>query len=105
VPSSARIGPNDSSSRPIALPIEKETPIHRWSDQGRRRDKTRGAGKHVIVAAFLSVKNRSTRSEDGASLIEYALLLAFIAVVCVAAVTFFGGEVGDSFSRSGSRLP
>jgi pilus assembly protein Flp/PilA len=58
----------------------------------------------VIVAAYLSVKNRSIRSEDGASLVEYALLLAFIAIVCIAAVTFFGGEVGDSFSRSGSQL-
>jgi pilus assembly protein Flp/PilA len=58
----------------------------------------------VIVTAYLSVKNRSTRSEDGASLVEYALLLALIAVVCIAAVTFFGGELGDSFSRSGSQL-
>ena len=44
------------------------------------------------------------RSERGASLVEYALLLAFIAVVCIAAVALFGTSVNDSFSRSGSQL-
>ena len=47
---------------------------------------------------------RCSRSEDGASLVEYALLVAFIAVVCVAAVAFFGTELTDNFSRSASRL-
>ena len=58
-----------------------------------------------MVATYLSLKHRVVPSEEGASLIEYALLLAFIAVVCIAAVTFFGGEVGDSISKSGSKLP
>ncbi len=58
-----------------------------------------------MVAAYLKGKNMAVPSEDGASLVDYALLLAFIAVVCIAAVTFFGGEVGDSFSKSGSQLP
>lgn len=59
----------------------------------------------MIIAAYLSLKHRSARSEDGASLVEYALLIALIAVVCIAAMGFFGNEVGDSFSRSGSKLP
>ena len=59
----------------------------------------------MIVAALHNVLDRSDRSEAGASLVEYALLLALIAVVCVAAVTFFGGEVSDSFSKSASRIP
>ena len=59
----------------------------------------------MIVAACLSLLHRSDRSEDGASLVEYALLLALIAVVCIAAVTFFGGEVSDSFSKSASQIP
>jgi Flp pilus assembly pilin Flp len=58
-----------------------------------------------VIVAFHSVMHRSQRSEDGASLVEYALLLAFIAVVCIAAVAFFGGEVSDSLSRTGSRIP
>ena len=48
---------------------------------------------------------RFIRDERGASLVEYALLLAFIAVVCIAAVAFFGTAVGENLSRSGSKLP
>jgi Flp pilus assembly pilin Flp len=45
-----------------------------------------------------------SRDERGASLIEYALLIALIAVVCVASITAFGGSVGGSMSRSGSQI-
>jgi pilus assembly protein Flp/PilA len=58
-----------------------------------------------MITAYLSLKHRGERSEDGASLVEYALLIALIAVVCIAAMAYFGNEVGDSFSRSGSKLP
>jgi hypothetical protein len=49
---------------------------------------------------------RSLR-ERGASLVEYALLLALIAVVCIGAVTMFGGETVDGprgLNRSGSSI-
>ena len=42
--------------------------------------------------------------DEGASLVEYALLLALIAVVCIGAVTYFGQNVGKSMSRSGSSI-
>jgi pilus assembly protein Flp/PilA len=44
------------------------------------------------------------RSERGASLVEYALLLALIAVVCIAAVTLLGGNAKNKFSSVGSNL-
>jgi len=59
----------------------------------------------MLVAAFVRLANRIRRTDDGASLVEYALLLALIAMVCVGAVAFFGGSVGDSLSRSSSKLP
>jgi len=59
----------------------------------------------MVVAAYLNLKSRFRPDEGGASLVEYALLLALITVVCVAAVAFFGNSVGDSFSRSASKLP
>ena len=59
----------------------------------------------MIVAAYLQLKNRVQTDDAGASLVEYALLVALIAVVCVAAVAFFGGAVGESLSKSGSQLP
>jgi pilus assembly protein Flp/PilA len=48
------------------------------------------------------------RSERGAALVEYALLLALIAVVCIVALTTLGKQakskftdVGDSISAAG----
>jgi len=42
--------------------------------------------------------------ERGASLIEYALLLALIAVVCIGALQYFGNESGNSINTSTSRI-
>ena len=39
-----------------------------------------------------------TKSERGASLVEYALLVALIAVVCIAAVTTLGKKVKSNFN-------
>ena len=44
------------------------------------------------------------KNERGASLVEYALLLALIAVVCIAAITFIGNKAEESFSETGSAL-
>lgn len=44
--------------------------------------------------------DRIRDEDDGAGLVEYALLLAMIAVVCLSALAFFGtdnqGSIGDS---------
>jgi pilus assembly protein Flp/PilA len=42
--------------------------------------------------------------ERGASLVEYALLVALIAVVCIAAVTTLGKNAGSKFQKVGSSL-
>lgn len=43
---------------------------------------------------------RFTKTERGASLVEYALLLALIAVVCIAAVTAMGTKLSQNYSNS-----
>jgi Flp pilus assembly pilin Flp len=43
-------------------------------------------------------------NEAGASSVEYAFLLAFIAVVIASSVMTFGNAVRDSFSNSNSKL-
>jgi Flp pilus assembly pilin Flp len=43
-------------------------------------------------------------TEDGASLVEYALLVALIAVVCILAIQFLGTAASTNFSRSGSTI-
>jgi pilus assembly protein Flp/PilA len=44
------------------------------------------------------------KSERGASLVEYALLVALIAVVCIVAITFLGRSASDKFSSVGSSI-
>ena len=42
--------------------------------------------------------------ERGASLVEYALLVALIAVVCIVAVTFLGTSAQSKFNTVGSSI-
>ena len=46
----------------------------------------------------------SGKSERGASLVEYALLVALIAVVCIVAITVLGHKVSTRFSSTASSL-
>ena len=45
-----------------------------------------------------------TKTERGASLVEYALLVALIAVVCIAAVTALGTSASAKFSEVDSAI-
>jgi pilus assembly protein Flp/PilA len=47
---------------------------------------------------------RFNRDERGASLVEYALLVALIAVVCIAVIGFLGTSARDKFSEVGSKI-
>lgn len=47
---------------------------------------------------------RRSLRDRGASIVEYALLVALIAVVCLGAVTFFGESTGSSIDRSGQSM-
>jgi len=42
------------------------------------------------------------RDDRGASLVEYALLLALLVVVCVVSVSMLGGGLNHSFSKDAS---
>ena len=50
------------------------------------------------------LRARYIRGEDGAALVEYALLVAFIAILCIAAVAFLGNSLANRFSSSGSGI-
>jgi pilus assembly protein Flp/PilA len=54
------------------------------------------------VASF--VRARLGRTERGASLVEYVLLVSLIGVVCIAAVSFLGSNAKGKFSSVGSSL-
>jgi pilus assembly protein Flp/PilA len=42
--------------------------------------------------------------ERGASLVEYVLLVALIAVVCIIAISFLGTSASQQFSNVGSEI-
>lgn len=55
----------------------------------------------MLFAQLLALRLRTADSPDGergANLVEYALLIAFIAIVCVSAVTILGSSVSGQFS-------
>jgi pilus assembly protein Flp/PilA len=56
---------------------------------------------YEFVAAWLRSK---TDSERGASLVEYALLLALIAIVCIIALQFLGEQASERFNSVGDSL-
>jgi pilus assembly protein Flp/PilA len=82
---------NSSSKRPgngVALTPQGETPemMTQWN----------------TLAAYLRARFGDT--ERGASLVEYALLVALIAVVCIAAVTLLGSNAKSKFNSVGSSI-
>lgn len=54
------------------------------------------------IAAYLRARFGDT--ERGASLVEYALLVALIAVVCILAISFLGHAASSKFSTVGSAV-
>ncbi|MEO5589059.1 MAG: Flp family type IVb pilin [Gemmatimonadaceae bacterium] len=56
--------------------------LHRPPDCGQRRD----------------------ADEEGAALAEYGILVAFIAIVAITAVTFFGSRITAKFSQYANSL-
>jgi len=53
-------------------------------------------------APYLRAKFGNT--ERGASLVEYALLVALIAVICIVAIAFLGNSASKKFSTVGSSV-
>jgi Flp pilus assembly pilin Flp len=47
---------------------------------------------------------RRLTGEQGASLVEYALLISLIAVVCLGALNYFQDATTESFSKSASTI-
>jgi pilus assembly protein Flp/PilA len=52
--------------------------------------------KHMTTTSCL----KFIKDEDGASIVEYGLLVLLIAVACVTIVTTLGTEISQSFSSS-----
>ena len=47
-------------------------------------------------------QSRLAKDEEGATMVEYALLVALIALVVIAGALFLGTEIGDKLSDVGA---
>ena len=55
-----------------------------------------------VLRTWLQAK--FSKDERGASMVEYILLVALIALAVIAAVIFLRGQVSDKFNETGSKL-
>ena len=53
---------------------------------------------------LVSAVERFLRNEDGPTAVEYAVMLALIVVVCIAAITTLGSNANSTFSYVGSTI-
>jgi pilus assembly protein Flp/PilA len=53
---------------------------------------------------FVAAVARFRNSQEGATMVEYGLMLALIAVVCIGAVTLLGTNVSTMFTNVANAL-
>ena len=59
----------------------------------------------LILAVHSFFTSPKQDSDRGATVVEYALLVALIALVVIGAITLFGTQLSDFFSGLGDNLP
>ncbi len=57
-----------------------------------------------MLRLWTAYQSRFIQDEKGASMVEYALLVALIAVVVIAAALFLGEEISEKFSEVGATV-
>jgi pilus assembly protein Flp/PilA len=50
------------------------------------------------MAKFTAAVKKFVKGEEGATMVEYGLMVALIAVVCIAAVTAIGTSINGKFN-------
>ncbi len=57
-----------------------------------------------MLRLWTAFQSRIVRDEEGASMVEYALLVALIAIIAIVAVGLVGTAVSDKFDTVASSL-
>jgi pilus assembly protein Flp/PilA len=63
-----------------------------------------GYRKEKVMSRFIQAIANFLSREDGPTAVEYAVMLALIIVVCVAAITQLGSNANASFTSVGSAI-
>jgi pilus assembly protein Flp/PilA len=58
----------------------------------------------LLVGIFMLTSKRACNRQAGASLVEYALLVALIAIIAIVAVRSLGTTISQQFSRTASQI-
>lgn len=53
---------------------------------------------------LVAIQNRLAKKEEGATMVEYALLIALIAVVLITALNFLASKIGSGLSSVGTTI-
>ncbi len=56
------------------------------------------------MSKIASAARQFVRNEDGATMIEYGLMVALIAVVCIGAVTLLGTNASTTFGTAAASV-
>jgi pilus assembly protein Flp/PilA len=59
---------------------------------------------HQVMSTIQMRMETIPRAEEGQGLVEYGLILAFVSIVAVAALTFLGGDITSILSKVGTEL-
>ena len=57
-----------------------------------------------MLRLWTAYQSRFIREEKGATMVEYGLMVALIAVVVIAAVTLIGDNLSDTFNDVGTEV-
>ncbi len=57
-----------------------------------------------MLKRYVALIDLFRRDEEGQGLAEYALILALIAIVCIAVLIFLGDKIGGAMSTVGNSL-
>ena len=88
------------------------TTLHQTNSSSDRRSAARNRREPVVepiasterTPSEPTVAPRRHRSDRGASLVEYALMISLIAVACIVALSAFGVSNGGSINNSSDKI-
>ncbi len=66
--------------------------------------RSRYAGRMILQNALVTSLRRLVRDERGQGLVEYALIIALVSIVAIAALKFLGSKASNSLNNAANAL-